>query len=101
MKDIKVKLVALGQGGWAPNLTMLAGNYFGLKHYGAVLGAIHLIFFAGEAVGPMMIGFAYDLTGSYHLILIVLVGLCLACVPLIAIVRKPKIVSNGSFYISQ
>ena len=83
-------LMGLGQGGWAPNLAMLAGNYFGLKHYGAVLGAIHLIFFAGEAVGPMMIGFTYDQTGSYRLILIICVGLCLACVPLIAIIRKPQ-----------
>jgi len=83
-------LMGLGQGGWAPNLAMLAGNYFGLKHYGAVLGAIHLIFFAGEAVGPMIIGFAYDYTGSYRLILTVLVGLCLASIPLIAIIRKPQ-----------
>ena len=83
-------LMGLGQGGWAPNLAMLASNYFGLKHYGTVLGAIHLIFFTGEAVGPMMLGFAYDQTGSYRLILIVLVGLCLASVPLIAIIRKPQ-----------
>lgn len=83
-------LMGLGQGGWAPNLAMLAGNYFGLKHYGVVLGTIHLIFSAGEAVGPMIIGFAYDQTGSYRLILIVLVGLCLASIPFIAIVRKPQ-----------
>lgn len=83
-------LMGLGQGGWAPNLAMLAGNYFGLKHYGAILGTIHLIFFMGEAVGPMVLGFSYDQTGSYHLILMVCVGLCLASIPLIAIIRKPQ-----------
>ena len=82
--------MGLGQGGWAPNLAMLAGNYFGLKHYGAVLGAIHLIFFAGEAFGPMMVGFAYDQTGSYRMILTVLIGLCLASIPIIAVIRKPR-----------
>ena len=82
-------LMGLGQGGWAPNLAMLTGNYFGSKHYGAVLGAIHLIFFAGEAVGPMIMGFTYDQTGSYRLILVVFVWLCLASVPLISVIRKP------------
>jgi len=87
-------LMGLGQGGWAPNLAMLAVNYFGLRHYGVVLGAMHFIFMAGEAVGPMMVGFTYDQTGSYRMILIVFVVLCFVSVPLVAVIRKPKIVSD-------
>ena len=85
-----VVLSGLGQGGWAPNLAMLALHYFGLKHYGAVLGAIHLTFWVGAAVGPMIAGFAYDQTGSYRLILWVIAGLCFVSIPLITVIRKPK-----------
>ena len=83
-------LHGLGHGGWAPNLAMLAASYFGLKHYGAVLGAIHLLYMAGVAIGPMIAGFAYDQIGSYHLVLMVLAGLCFVSAPLIAAIRKPK-----------
>lgn len=85
-----VVLSGLGQGGWAPNLAMLALHYFGLKHYGTVLGAIHLIFWVGAAVGPMIAGFAYDQTGSYRLILWVIAGLCFVSIPLITVIRKSK-----------
>jgi len=84
----------LGHGGWAPNLAMLAVSYFGLKHYGAVLGAMHLLYMAGLAIGPVIAGFAYDQTGSYRLVLIVFAVLCFVSVPLIALIRKPKIVSD-------
>ncbi|MFC2003670.1 MFS transporter [Chloroflexota bacterium] len=84
-------IMGLGQGGWAPNLAMLAANYFGLKHYGAVLGAIHLLFMGGSAVGPVIVGFAYDQTGSYRLIILIIAVLCFIAVPAIAIIRKPKI----------
>ena len=84
----------LGHGGWAPNLAMLAVSYFGLKHYGAVLGAMHLLYMAGLAIGPMIAGFAYDQTGSYRLVLVVFAVLCFVSVPVIAVIRKPKIVSD-------
>jgi len=83
-------LMGLGQGGWAPNLSMLAVKYFGRKHYGTVLGAIHLIFISGEAVGPIIVGFTYDQTGSYRLVLTVLAGLCLAAIPIVAMIRKSE-----------
>jgi MFS family permease len=84
-------LVGLGSGGWAPNLAMLAATYFGLRHYGTLLGAMHLAFLTGEAVGPVLAGFVYDQTGSYRLILVVFVGLCAVSVPLIATVKRPSI----------
>ena len=87
-------LLGLGMGGWAPNLAMLAANYFGLKHYGVVLGTLYLVFMVGEGIGPMVAGFVYDQSGSYHLILAVLAGLCFVSVFAIAVIRKPQIASN-------
>lgn len=86
-------LMGLGQGGWAPNLAMLTASYFGRKHYGSVLGAFYVSFFAGSAAGPMIAGFAYDQVGSYHLVLLVIAVLCLISVPVITVIRKPKIIS--------
>ena len=84
----------LGHGGWAPNLAMLALSYFGKRHYGAVLGGIHLLYMAGLAIGPMIAGFAYDQTGSYRLVLMVLAILCFVSVPIITFIKKPEIASK-------
>ena len=87
-------LLGLAHGGWAPNLAMLVASYFGLKHYGTVLGTINLIFMGGGAVGPMIAGFIYDHSGSYHPVLWVFAGLCFVSIPLIATIRKPKIAAD-------
>ncbi len=87
-------LIGLGMGGWAPNLAMLSANYFGLKHYGVVLGTLYLVFNVGEGIGPMVAGFVYDQSGSYHMVLAVLAGLCFISVFAIAVIRKPQIASN-------
>jgi len=84
-------LMGLGMGGWAPNLAMLAANYFGLKHFGTVLGAFHMFFLGGEAFGPLLAGFVYDQTGSYWQILTVFTGLCLVSIPLIVTIRRPNV----------
>ncbi|MFC2122260.1 MFS transporter [Bacteroidota bacterium] len=88
---IYAALMGLGMGGWAPNLAMLAVRYFGLKNLGSVLGALHMSFLAGEAIGPVVAGFVYDQTGSYRLILMVFSTLCLISIPVMVIIRRPRI----------
>ncbi|MBI4285212.1 MAG: MFS transporter [Chloroflexi bacterium] len=83
-------LIGLGQGGWAPNMAMLVASFFGLKHYGALQGALYLAFLGGSAVGPVIAGFVYDRTGSYYPVLLTLSILCFASIPLIATIRKHK-----------
>lgn len=85
--------LGIAMGGWAPNMAALAGNYFGLKQYGAILGTIHLIFMLGEAIGPVVVGLAYDRTATYHPILIIISLLCAASIPLIIIIRKSGLTS--------
>lgn len=90
---IYVALIGLGMGGWAPNLAMLAGGYFGMKHFGTVLGAFHMFFLGGEAFGPVIAGFFYDQTGSYRMILTVFMVLCLVSIPLIVTIKRPRVIS--------
>lgn len=39
-------------------------RFFGVKNFGAIYGALLAIFSVGAAVGPLMMGFAFDKTGS-------------------------------------
>jgi len=87
-------LLGLGLGGWAPNLATLTANYFGLQHYGTLLGAMHMMCNIGLGIGPMVAGFAYDQTGSYHEILSIFIILCCISIPFIAVARKPKILTE-------
>ncbi|MFC1990667.1 MFS transporter [Chloroflexota bacterium] len=83
-------LQGLAQGGWAPTLAMLTLRYFGTKHYGTVLGTVHLIFFIGTSIGPMIAGFVYDQIGSYRPVLLALAAVNLISIPFISFIRKPR-----------
>ena len=39
--------------------------YFGRKHLGSITGVTSTVLIAGSALGPMPLGIARDLTGSY------------------------------------
>jgi MFS family permease len=87
--------LGLGMGGWAPNMAMLAGKYFGMKQYGAILGNIHLVFMLGEAIGPLVVGLVYDHIATYQPILLIISILCAASIPLIVIIKKPVLALAG------
>jgi MFS family permease len=86
-------LVGLGMGGWAPNTAALTANYFGLKQYGSILGTIHLVFMAAEAAGPALVALAFERSATYNSILIILSILCAVAIPLIIIIKKPRLPS--------
>ena len=86
-------LVGLGMGGWAPNTAALTANYFGLKQYGTILGTIHLIFMSAEAAGPALVALAFERSATYSSILIILSILCAVAIPLIIIIKKPRLPS--------
>jgi MFS family permease len=87
-------LVGLGMGGWAPNTAALTANYFGLKQYGSILGTIHLIFMSAEAAGPAIVALAFERGVTYNSILIILSILCAVAIPLIIIIKKPRLPSG-------
>jgi MFS family permease len=82
-------LVGLGQGGWAPNLAMLTVRYFGVRHFGTILGTIYFIFFIGQSLGPVVVGAAYDNTGDYIPMILIMAAMCIIAIPLIIIIRRP------------
>lgn len=83
-------LIGLGAGGWLPTMSMLTSTTFGLASYGAIFGILSLMQSIGTAIGPLMAGYMYDATNTYHgafIILIILSGVALAT---ILVVRRPK-----------
>lgn len=46
-------------------VAFLVSRYFGLKSYGQIYGSQLTAFYLGAAIGPVLIGIAYDRTGGY------------------------------------
>ena len=64
-------------------------KYFGRKHLGSITGIVYLISAAGSALGPMPMGIARDLLGSYGLALTVAAALPLILAVVALFARRP------------
>ncbi len=51
-------------------MSVLWANYFGRLHLGSIMGTAQTIAIAGSALGPMPIGIARDVLGSYDAVLL-------------------------------
>lgn len=52
-------------------LPFLISRYFGVRHFAEIYGLLFGIFLIGNAIGPAVLGFTFDATGSYDLALYV------------------------------
>ncbi len=50
---------------------------FGLKSHGFILGILSFTFTIGASLGPLMLGYIYDVTGEYKMGFLVLAVLCI------------------------
>lgn len=64
---IIVAIYGLGYGGVVPIIPTLAGNFFGTRSIGSIIGAINAAYTAGAAIGPLLAGYIFDITGSYSI----------------------------------
>ncbi|GAA1005891.1 hypothetical protein Aple_040350 [Acrocarpospora pleiomorpha] len=55
-------------------LAVLISRYLGTRYFGRILGAVQAAFLLGTAFGPLLLGLAYDLLGSYDPVIPVLMG---------------------------
>jgi len=60
-------IFGFGYGGFAPLASLIVAELFGLSSHGAILGSTEFIFTIGGAVGPVLAGRIFDITGSYNL----------------------------------
>ncbi len=65
--------VLFGSGLWAASavLSGMAAELFGLKSHGAIYATMWLVGCIGGAVGPVLAGHIFDITGSYQLAFVI------------------------------
>jgi MFS family permease len=63
-------LLGLGIGAEGDIMPYLVSRYFGLRAFGEIYAYVLAIYTLGAVVGPILMGFAFDATGSYDLVLI-------------------------------
>jgi sugar phosphate permease len=53
--------------GWrGPQMAALRADYFGRTSFGTIMGVSNVIIIVGTVFGPLIAGFAYDITGDYR-----------------------------------
>lgn len=65
-------LIGIGAGGEAAITPYLLTRYFGLRSFSTLYGLTWTFYAAAGAIGPVILGRAFDLTGSYTYLLVVL-----------------------------
>jgi MFS family permease len=77
-------------GGIGASESPLVAGLFGLSSHGLIYGVVHLGFTAGAAVGPLVTGYIFDVTGSYMVAFLVCAVLSIVGLILSAILRPIK-----------
>ncbi len=76
--------------GCVPQLPVIAGELFKLRSIGAIIGVQMLGVAIGGAIGPILGGYVFDITGTYYLAFLVS-GICtIIALLLLAFIRVPK-----------
>jgi MFS family permease len=76
-------LMGIAQGGIGTSQSPIVASLFGLKSHGLIFGCIGFGYTIGAAAGPLLTGYIFDITKSYHIALLIcaaasLVALCIA-----------------------
>jgi MFS family permease len=79
-----------GVGSWMPTMSMLTSTTFGLAAYGTIFGVVSIFQHLGAATGPLIAGYLYDTTNTYHLAFIIILVMVVLAIPLVLAVRRPS-----------
>ena len=83
-------MLGLGIGSWLPTMSMLTSTTFGLASYGTIFGMVNLTESIGAATGPLVAGYMYDITNTYHWAFTLFAALYAIAIPAILILRRRK-----------
>ena len=57
----------LAYGGVSPIMPTMAASLFGTRSLGSIFGTLNLAYTTGVAIGPLLAGYIFDVTGSYFI----------------------------------
>ena len=81
-------IYGIAHGGIFTVISPLVAELFGIRSHGALFGIVAFGGTVGGAIGPLLAGLVFDLTRSYHLIFMALIGLASISL-LLALLLKP------------
>ena len=81
-------IYGFSQGGFLALLSPVVAGLFGTLHQGSLLGFVIFIFTIGGAIGPVLTGAIFDITGSYQLAFLILLVLAIIGM-ILAVLLKP------------
>jgi nitrate/nitrite transporter NarK len=73
------------------HISYLWPHWFGRRHLGSIQGTAQTIAVVGASIGPIPLGAAFDLFGSYQGALLLLSLLPVACATAILLMRPPRL----------
>jgi MFS family permease len=80
----------IAHGGIFTVMSPIVAELFGIRSHGAIFGIVAFTGTVGGSVGPVLAGLAFDVTHSYHLIFMILIGLATASL-LLTLLLKPAV----------
>ena len=83
-------LIGIAQGGIGTSMSPITASLFGLKSHGLIFGCVGLGNTFGAAVGPLLAGYIFDLTASYHIALLLCAAASLAGLFFASLIRPVK-----------
>jgi len=90
---------APGYGGPIPLRPALQGDYFGTRHFGAIMGLMLVITMLGGLVSPVFAGWVFDVTGGYRSAWQIFALTTVPAIPLVLLAKPPgakrTIISDG------
>lgn len=86
---VAVLMMGLSLGAEVDAVAFLTGHYFGIRNYGLLFGTIMSGLSIATGSAPLIAGLIYDRTGSYDLMLMGAIPLCLLSAGLIASLGRP------------
>jgi OFA family oxalate/formate antiporter-like MFS transporter len=81
---------APGFGATIPLRPALQADYFGTKSFGAIMGIMTLIGMVGGLASPVIAGWIFDVTGSYHTAWLLFALASLPAIPLMLLAKAPS-----------
>ncbi len=90
MLHLFAAVFGFGYGGVSALMPPTVAEVFGLRSHGVILGVITFLGTAGCAVGAVMAGSVFDITGSYQVAFLICVALSIIGIILSALLRPPS-----------
>jgi MFS family permease len=84
-------LIGFSQGGVGSSQSPLIASLFGLRSHGLIFGSIGFGSTFGAAVGPLLTGYIFDQTGSYHWALLMCAAASLVSLAFAFLIKEKRV----------